>query len=117
MLDLHTPNPHRGKERKMKASVKQAKARLAKSKSLRPHERAERLFKEAEKLGMDAPTEAMVAEAIFDHEGDTIWNYEIAAAHHDDSGILVKDLLRREKNKAKKDGKWQRYLDELDSVE
>lgn len=36
------------------------------------HERAEHLFKRAEKLGMDAPTEGMVAEAIHDAECDAL---------------------------------------------
>lgn len=32
------------------------------------HERAEWLYKKAEKLGMDAPSEGMIAEAIHDAE-------------------------------------------------
>ena len=36
------------------------------------HERAEYLFKKAEKLGMDAPSEGMVAEAIHDAECDAL---------------------------------------------
>ncbi len=45
-------------------------------------ERAARLFKEAEKLGCDTPTESMIADAIQDAEFDTLKNYEIIAARH-----------------------------------
>lgn len=45
-------------------------------------ERAARLFKEAEKLGCDTPTETMIAEAIQDAEFDTLWNPEIISERH-----------------------------------
>lgn len=36
------------------------------------HERAERLYKRAEKIGLDAPTDSMIAEAIHDAECDAL---------------------------------------------
>ncbi|MBT4814343.1 MAG: hypothetical protein HON70_01515 [Lentisphaerae bacterium] len=40
--------------------------------SLTPQQRAEALFDQAEKLGLDAPTEDMVAEAINMAQGEAI---------------------------------------------
>jgi hypothetical protein len=45
-------------------------------------ERAARVFKQAEKLGCDTPTEAMIADAIQDAEFDTLKNYQIIAERH-----------------------------------
>lgn len=60
------------------------------------HERAERLFIEAESLGMDRPSEGMVASAINDACADE-WNvimYELIAGHHSSA---VKYLERLQK--------------------
>lgn len=45
-------------------------------------ERAARLFKQAEKLGCDTPTESMIADAIQDAEFDTLHNPEIISVRH-----------------------------------
>lgn len=55
-------------------------------------ERAARLFKKAEKLGCDTPTESMIADAIQDAEFDTLHNPEIIAERH---GQQLAPLLRR----------------------
>ena len=45
---------------------------------MKPTDRAERLMAEAEKLGCDSPTEAMIAEAINDAEVDAYQDIEIS---------------------------------------
>ncbi len=45
-------------------------------------ERAARLFKQAEKLGCDTPTESMIADAIQDAEFDTLSYPDIIAERH-----------------------------------
>jgi predicted Zn-ribbon and HTH transcriptional regulator len=52
------------------------------SEPLTSFERSARLFKQAEKLGCDTPTEAMIADAIQDAEFDTLKNYQIIAERH-----------------------------------
>jgi len=54
-------------------------------------ERAARLFKQAEKLGCDTPTEAMIAEAIQDAEFDALHQPEIIAERHggQETALLV----------------------------
>jgi hypothetical protein len=46
-------------------------------------QRAERLFKDTQRLGCDTPTEAMIADAIQDAEFDTLHNYREIAKRHD----------------------------------
>jgi hypothetical protein len=50
-------------------------------KSLDPHARAQLLFDEAQKLGLDAPTEDMVAEAINTAESEAILHTAGKDAH------------------------------------
>jgi hypothetical protein len=62
------------------------------SEPLTSFERAARLFKQAEKLGCDTPTEAMIADAIQDAEFDTLHNSEIIAERHGGQPTEVKRL-------------------------
>ncbi len=80
-------------------------------------ERTDRLFKLAEKLGMDGPSEGLIADAINDAEYDTLHHYEVIAARHDSDAELIKSLLAKEKTKRAKKRRWARYLHELDNME
>lgn len=80
-------------------------------------ERAAALWSDALKMGLNAPTEGMIAEAIHIAEHEAILHWEIIAARHGQDWESVKSLLAKEKRKGAKARRWQNYLDELDSVE
>lgn len=93
------------------------KMKPSKLKPLNGAERAHRLCIEAARLGLDAPTEGMIAEAIHTAENEAIIHWEIIAARHGQDWESVKTLLAREKKQRSKAQRWQNYLNELDSVE
>lgn len=78
-------------------------------------ERAERLCRRAEELGLDAPSEGMIAESIWTAECETLHHYEYIAARHGQDIEVIKALLKKEKRKQTRDQKWQNYLNALDT--
>lgn len=84
------------------------------------HERAEYLFKQAEKLGLDAPTESMVADAINDAQCDALNFPHLTGALGRDSdficsvkaacGRLAEDLAHDMNHRNKDHSKWYKAV-------
>lgn len=58
------------------------------------HKVAHRLFEEAERIGLDAPTEEMVAECLMHHESNLLneIHYELSSNQMDDAAKHIENL-------------------------
>lgn len=60
-----------------------------------PNERVEHLWKETKRLGLDQPTDEMIADMIRDAEFDTIWHPLVIAKRHDQDAQALADIWCR----------------------